>query len=64
MPFRTEFSKSIFDYKYKHEKAETWEQLSKTLIEDVCGGLLPQEEIDELNQKIADQKTKIKDFKR
>jgi len=48
MPFRTEFSKNIFEYKYKHEKAETWEQLSKTLIEDVCGGLLPQEEIDEL----------------
>lgn len=48
MPFRTEFSKNIFNYKYKHEKAETWEQLSKTLIEDVCGGLLPQEEIDEL----------------
>lgn len=48
MVFRTKFCEDIFNHKYKHEKAETWEQLSKTLIEDVCGGLLPQEEIDEL----------------
>ncbi len=34
--FRTEFSESIFNHKYKHEGADTWEELSKTLIEDVC----------------------------
>lgn len=46
--FRTEFSKGIFDFKYKHKNAETWEELSKTLIEDVCREYLSQEEKDEL----------------
>lgn len=31
-PFRTEFSENIFNFKYKHENAETWEELSRTLI--------------------------------
>jgi ribonucleoside-diphosphate reductase alpha chain len=47
-PFRIQFSKNIFDYKYKHEKANTWEELSETLILDVCKGYLPQHEIEEL----------------
>jgi len=38
--FRTKFSESIFNYKYKHEGAETWEQLSETLINDVCKEVL------------------------
>ncbi len=46
--FRTEFSESIFNFKYKHEGAETWEELSKTLIEDVCRDYLSREEKDEL----------------
>lgn len=46
--FRTEFSQSIFDHKYKHEGAETWHELSRTLIEDVCRGFLPQSEKEEL----------------
>lgn len=47
-PFRTEFSESIFNYKYKHENSETWEQLSRTLIEDVCRDFLSKEEKEEL----------------
>lgn len=46
--FRTEFSESIFNYKYKHENANTWQELSKTLIEDVCKDYLSQEEKNEL----------------
>lgn len=46
--FRTEFSENIFNYKYKHEGAETWQELSKTLIEDVCKNYLSREEKDEL----------------
>lgn len=46
--FRTEFSESIFNYKYKHEGANTWQELSKTLIEDVCKDYLTQEEKNEL----------------
>lgn len=46
--FRTEFSESIFNYKYKHEKAENWKELSETLIQDVCREYLSKEEKDEL----------------
>lgn len=46
--FRTEFSESIFNYKYKHKGAETWDELSRTLIEDVCRNWLSKEEKEEL----------------
>jgi len=46
--FRTTFSESIFNFKYKHEGAETWDELSRTLIEDVCREYISQEEKDEL----------------
>lgn len=34
--FRSKFSEDIFNHKYRHEGAETWAALSKTLVEDVC----------------------------
>ncbi len=34
--FRIPYSESTFNQKYKHEGAETWAELSKTLIDDVC----------------------------
>lgn len=46
--FRTSFSESIFTYKYMHEGAETWDALSRTLVEDVCGEFLEKEELEEL----------------
>lgn len=46
--FRTEFSESIFNYKYKHEGAETWDKLSETLVEDVCRENMTQQEKAEL----------------
>lgn len=46
--FRTEFSENIFNLKYKHTGAETWNELSKTLIEDVCRDKLTEEEKSEL----------------
>lgn len=46
--FRTEFSESIFNYKYKHEGCETWDTLSRTLVEDVCRESISKEEKDEL----------------
>lgn len=33
--FRSKFSEDIFNQKYRHEGAETWEQLAKTLVHDV-----------------------------
>lgn len=46
--FRNKFSENIFKNKYAHKGAETWEELSKTLINDVCGDILEQHEIDKL----------------
>jgi len=43
-PFRTEFSEKIFENKYKHELAETWDELSETLIEDVCNSRIDAED--------------------
>jgi ribonucleoside-diphosphate reductase alpha chain len=34
--FRNKFAEDIFVQKYKHEGAQTWEELCKTLVEDVC----------------------------
>ncbi len=39
--FRTNIGKSIFETKYKHGQCETWQELSKTLIEDVCEDNMP-----------------------
>lgn len=33
--FRSKFSEDIFNHKYRHEGAETWAALAKTLVEDV-----------------------------
>lgn len=51
--FRNSFAESIFNLKYKHEGAETWEELSSTLVDDVCGGLLPKSDIDQLKWMIS-----------
>ncbi len=56
MTFRTELGATIFRSKYAHEGAETWPQLAATLVEDVCGGILPADECDELVQAITDFK--------
>lgn len=48
--FRTEFSEGIFNHKYKHEGANTWEELSGTLIEDVCRDYLPKSEKADLKE--------------
>jgi ribonucleoside-diphosphate reductase alpha chain len=54
--FRSKFSEDIFNHKYRHEGAETWEQLAKTLVEDVCGDVLTKDEVDQLTQYIAEMK--------
>lgn len=54
--FRTEFSENIFNYKYKHANAETWDQLSATLIEDVCREALTPDEKSELIALHTDMK--------
>lgn len=43
--FRTQFSEDIFNHKYKHEGAETWDKLSETLIRTVCEKYMSEEDI-------------------
>ena len=37
--FRSQFAEDIFNHKYAHEGAETWEELCNTLVDDVCSDL-------------------------
>lgn len=48
--FRTEFAEAIFNQKYKHKHAENWQELSNTLIEDVCRDYLSDSEKEELKK--------------
>ncbi len=61
--FKTQFAEHIFQAKYAQGQHDTWEALSKRVVEDVCGSrwgtdtpLLPPSELDELQQLINQQK--------
>jgi ribonucleoside-diphosphate reductase alpha chain len=54
--FRSSFSEDIFNQKYRHEGAETWPELSRTVVEDVCQDYLTTDEKDQLTQYITDMK--------
>lgn len=54
--FRSQFAEDIFNHKYRHEGAETWDALSKTLVSDVCGTHITQEEKKQLTEFIRDMK--------
>lgn len=54
--FRSKFSEDIFQYKYKHENAETWQELAATLVEDVAGDKFSREEKSQLTNYISEMK--------
>ena len=58
--FRSKFSEDIFNHKYKHEGAETWGALAKTLVDDVCSVAgdqgMSKEDKDQLTTYIRDMK--------
>jgi len=54
--FRSKFAEDIFQAKYAHEGAETWEQLAATLVQDVCGDVMSRNDQQQLTQYIADMK--------
>lgn len=54
--FRSHFAETIFRQKYAHEGCETWEKLCKTLVEDVCGGLLDADTKDQIARFMTDMK--------
>ncbi len=53
MTFRSAFAETIFRQKYAHEKCRTWVDLAVTLVQDVCEGYMPDDEIDQLIDYIA-----------
>lgn len=54
--FRTKFSEDIFNHKYRHEGAETWEELADTLVEDVCRDKMSASDKADLKDIIAKMK--------
>lgn len=57
--FRSKFSEDIFNHKYRHEGAETWAALAKTLVNDVCsvaGDSMTKDDKDTLEKYIREMK--------
>ena len=54
--FRSKFSEDIFNHKYRHDGAETWDSLARMVVNDVCGDILSKEEADRLYEFIRDMK--------
>jgi len=54
--FRSQFSETIFNQKYRHEGAETYSELAKTVVEDVCQDHLTADEKETLIEAIASLK--------
>lgn len=53
--FRSKFSEDIFNHKYAHDGCETWADLAKTLVRDVCTEMSPSDAA-QLQQYITELK--------
>ena len=59
--FRSKLSEDIFNYKYRHDGCETWEQLASTLVDDVTDvpnrdSILSANDVKDLKRVIAEMK--------
>ena len=54
--FRSKFSEDIFKHKYAHEGCNNWADLSRVLVEDVCGGYLTKDEVSTLTEMVTELK--------
>jgi ribonucleoside-diphosphate reductase alpha chain len=54
--FRSQFSESIFNQKYAHEGAETWDELCETLVREVGGNYMSRPDQDQLIRYMRDLK--------
>ena len=54
--FRSKFSEDIFKHKYAHEGCNNWADLSRVLVQDVCGEHLSDDEIETLTQMVTELK--------
>lgn len=55
-PFRSTFSENIFNYKYKHDRADTWDELANTLAAEVCAPYMSLSDLSQLARYIAEMK--------
>ena len=54
--FRSSFAETIFHQKYAHGGADTWEELCRTLVRNVCAGLMTADEMSALTQLMVEMK--------
>src|ERR1035437_1066874 len=54
--FRAQFAETIFAQKYAHEGCETWTDLCRVLVEDVCGDSMTKDDKDQLTNYMHDMK--------
>jgi ribonucleoside-diphosphate reductase alpha chain len=54
--FRNQFAEAIFNQKYAHEGARTWDELSATLIREVCEDFMSTDEVSQLTQYMREMK--------
>jgi len=55
-PFRSKLSQDIFNAKYRHDGAETWDDLCKTLVNQVCSPFMSKDEVSQLTKFMQDMK--------
>jgi ribonucleoside-diphosphate reductase alpha chain len=55
-PFRDKQGEDIFNRKYRHDGCETWKDLSRTLVEDVCEFNVDEDTKDSITEMIASMK--------
>ncbi len=53
---RTQLSYDIFNSKYRHEGAETWEELARTLTNQVCKDWVDNDTLTSIYEAIRDMK--------
>lgn len=54
--FRSQFSEAIFQQKYAHEGAQTWDELSGVLINRVCSDHMTKDAVDQLTRYMRELK--------
>lgn len=54
--FRSKMAEDIFNHKYAHDGAMTWDELSNTIVTDVCAGHMSDDDMDQLEAYIRDMK--------
>ena len=57
--FRSQFAETIFNQKYRHSGAETWDELCRTLVYSVCDGLMSPTEMSYLTLYMQDSRWSV-----